>query len=246
NETTPRKHKSKDKEGTLAPSKPTFKVPVLFATSTGICIEDPGRDCSFDTFKLNPDLDTFEMKGKALDIAYSDYEYGCELFGDTSDYDSSCEIDPYSSSQPVSSRHIHGTFHRTRSMSDPEVNFRSSHDKSTTASREKKKDLSETFGADSGLDLSATAGSSLGSANSRTSGDSRKSFINRKHGANKTDRAATLDNITCERETRKIRGVTNNAIQKENSDNTSASRTNRGINMASVGSVMTHGDPGQG
>lgn len=131
-----------------------FNVPVLFATSTGICIEDPDYR-RLDTEIVQTTCIVDNLKGKKLDIVYPEYEYTDELIEDTSDYDSSCEVDPYCSSQPVSARQIHGTFRRSRSMSEPEIKPRAYDNK--TKSKAKSGNLSGTFCADSGLDLTNTS-----------------------------------------------------------------------------------------
>ncbi|KAH9500091.1 hypothetical protein Btru_076583 [Bulinus truncatus] len=145
----------------------TFNVPILFATPSGIRVADSSSHSSVDNNMLKASCQTLEIKGKSLDIVYSDFECTNEIFDDTSDYDSSCEVDPFSTSQPVSSRKLSAHFHRTRSMSDPEVSVRLS--LSNRKAGEQRSGLSGTSGADSGLDLSPAAGSSSGSVASKLS-----------------------------------------------------------------------------
>uniref|UniRef100_A0A2C9LVX9 G-protein coupled receptors family 1 profile domain-containing protein n=1 Tax=Biomphalaria glabrata TaxID=6526 RepID=A0A2C9LVX9_BIOGL len=164
---SPKYYNGSDKDKSPNP----FNVPVLFATSTGIYIADSNYSTEKDSQCLTSTSDMLEMKGKTLEIIYSDYEYTNELFDDTSDYDSSCEIDPYSTSQPVSTKKHQEQFQRTRSLSEPEVNVRMSMD------RKQRTCLSGTSGADSGLDLSQAAGSS--SATSKSSRYSCEMFAER-------------------------------------------------------------------
>ncbi|KAH9500088.1 hypothetical protein Btru_076578 [Bulinus truncatus] len=145
----------------------TFNVPILFATPSGIRVADSSSHSSVDNNMLKSSCQTLEIKGKSLDIVYSDFECTNEIFDDTSDYDSSCEVDPFSTSQPVSSRKLSAHFHRTRSMSDPEVSVRLS--LSNRKAGEQRSGLSGTSGADSGLDLSPAACSSSGSVASKLS-----------------------------------------------------------------------------
>ncbi|BFY98906.1 hypothetical protein BsWGS_01946 [Bradybaena similaris] len=153
---TPSKVKVREKENLEAASSLAFNVPVLFATSKGICIEDTYRPGEFSNTMSTTNVPS--LKGRALDISYPQDEYADDLYDDTSDYDSSCEIDPYSTSQPVSARPVLEVPHRPRSMSDPEINLHNATAKATYNS----KDLSATSTADSGLDLSRHSGSSLG------------------------------------------------------------------------------------
>ncbi|XP_005089480.1 uncharacterized protein LOC101852289 [Aplysia californica] len=159
------KNKEKEREKAEVSHILAFSVPVLFATSTGICIEDKSSEHVTDTSSLSQNelAITAAIKGKKLDISYSDPEWPEELIGDTSDYDSSCEIDQYSSSQPVSTRNVHGTLHRTRSLSDPEIAAHPSPNKAKVVKR-----FSGTSGADSGLDLSGTSGTNTGKLISAT------------------------------------------------------------------------------
>lgn len=151
--------KERDKEISETPSSLSFNVPVLFATSSGICIEDSSiENVSGESEHSRNSGDVLELKGKTLDISYPDFEYADVLLGETSDYDSSCETDQYSSSQPVSACKVLGALHRTRSMSNPEIISR--HDK--TNIEYEIRDIGGTFIADSGLDLSGATASSLG------------------------------------------------------------------------------------
>lgn len=170
---TPSKVKVREKENLEAASSLAFNVPVLFATSKGICIEDTYRPGEFS--KTTSTTNVLNLKGRALDISYPQDKYDDDLYDDTSDYDSSCEIDPYSTSQPVSARPVLKVHHRPRSMSDPEINLHNATAKSTYNSQ----DLSATSTADSGLDLSRHSGSSLGvtseSSSNAVSGQTGKS-----------------------------------------------------------------------
>ncbi|XP_059161672.1 galanin receptor 2b-like [Physella acuta] len=157
---------SKPQESSEMQKPLPFNVPVLFATSTGICIEDPDYR-QLDTEMVQTTCIVDHLKGKTLDIVYLEYEYADELVGETSDYDSSCEVDPYCSSQPVSARQIHGIFRRSRSMSEPEIKPRV-YDNKTKADGG---NLSGTFCADSGLDLTSTSASA---ASTQSSGKSVK------------------------------------------------------------------------
>lgn len=132
-----------------------FTVPVLFATSNGIHIEGDSSDAELDSKSFSvlnsSDLpNSTHLLGKSLDVNSGDNRQCQELIlGDTSDYDSSCEIDPYSLSQPVSTRNVIGTLRRSLS-------------KEISIFSQTQRDFSGTIGADSGLDLSGTAGSSAG------------------------------------------------------------------------------------
>ena len=137
-----------------------FTVPVLFATSTGICIEDSSCAQELQVEKSS-DYDFLSasathVKGKSLDICYPECDYTHELVGDTSDYDSSCEVDLYSTSQPVSVTTVHSNSHppKQRSVSNPDIT--SGVNARRKSSQSGTRGFSGTSGADSGLDLTGT------------------------------------------------------------------------------------------
>ncbi|GFO46269.1 melanin-concentrating hormone receptor 2 [Plakobranchus ocellatus] len=149
--------KVKEAPPRMAFNSSAFTVPVLFATSTGICIEDSSYGQESQTEESNESAptaaDTTHLKGKALDISYSDYDYAHELVADTSDYDSSCEIDLFSNSQPVSMKNVHSSLctHQLRSVSSPEMTLCLG---SQSPQHRQSGGLSSgTYHADSGLDL---------------------------------------------------------------------------------------------
>ena len=142
---TPGKDKSKSE---MSPSILAFSIPVLFATSYGMRVEEQSSDYLRESSLLTSEhlnFDSVASKGKRMDITYDDQE----VVADTSDYDSICESDQLSNSQPVSTRNVHGLLGRSRSLSDPEI---------TSPALHSDKLLSNTSGADSGLDLSGNSG----------------------------------------------------------------------------------------
>ncbi|CAG5117736.1 unnamed protein product [Candidula unifasciata] len=162
---TPSQITVRDKECPQPSNSSTFNVPVLFATSKGICIED--SKTSYRSGEINNitcTTDVHHLKLRTLDICYPKYKHDDELYGDTSDYDSSCEIDPYSSSQPVSARSVLEAVQRIRSMSYPEINLHNT----TVKVAYKCQDLSATSVTDSGLDLSGQSSSSMEVASEST------------------------------------------------------------------------------
>lgn len=117
-----------------------FQVPVLFATSRGVHIQTGSDEES--------DYDEIKIRGRKCDVLGSQgnlqgYEY------ETSDYDSSNEMDPFSVSHPISARKsadIHPSLQK-RSSSHPEVG-KSNNKGGKPAS------VTATSAADSGLDMS--------------------------------------------------------------------------------------------
>lgn len=117
-----------------------FQVPVLFATSRGVHIQTGSDEES--------DYDEIKIRGKKCDVLGSQgnlqgYEY------ETSDYDSSNEMDPFSVSHPISARKsgdVHPSLQK-RSSSHPEVG-KSNNKVGKPAS------VTATSAADSGLDMS--------------------------------------------------------------------------------------------
>lgn len=117
-----------------------FQVPVLFATSRGVHIQTGSDEES--------DYDEIKIRGRKCDVLGSQgnlqgYEY------ETSDYDSSNELDPFSVSHPISARKsvdIHPSLQK-RSSSHPEVG-KSNNKVGKSAS------VTATSAADSGLDMS--------------------------------------------------------------------------------------------
>ena len=135
-----------------------FNIPVLFATSTGICVEDNSvdnaREC--EMLPYNDQILAVELKGKQLDISYYGQDWHDEVVGDTSDYDSSVDVE-CSPSQIISARHVRGSFQRPRSSSQ-------SHIVETTETVFQTKHVkNSSCGADSGLDLLTS--STMDSAN---------------------------------------------------------------------------------
>ena len=91
-----------------------FNVPVLFATANGIHVQTYVQKDSEDTFSDDLDVCTSDtqnskssdvrlVKARKVDVAGSqaDMSY-LQMDGDTSDYDSQMEMDPYSISNPIS------------------------------------------------------------------------------------------------------------------------------------------------
>lgn len=117
-----------------------FQVPVLFATSRGVHIQTGSDEES--------DYDEIKIRGRKCDVLGSQgnlqgYEY------ETSDYDSSNEMDPFSVSHPISARKsadVHPSLQK-RSSSHPEVG-KSNNKGGKPAS------VTATSAADSGLDMS--------------------------------------------------------------------------------------------
>lgn len=117
-----------------------FQVPVLFATSRGVHIQTGSDEES--------DYDEIKIRGRKCDVLGSQgnlqgYEY------ETSDYDSSNEMDPFSVSHPISARKsadVHPSLQK-RSSSHPEVG-KSNNKGGKPAS------VIATSAADSGLDMS--------------------------------------------------------------------------------------------
>lgn len=117
-----------------------FQVPVLFATSRGVHIQTGSDEES--------DYDEIKIRGRKCDVLGSQgnlqgYEY------ETSDYDSSNEMDPFSVSHPISARKsadVHPSLQK-RSSSHPEVG-KSNNKEGKPAS------VTATSAADSGLDMS--------------------------------------------------------------------------------------------
>ena len=136
------------------PNQLCFNVPVLFATSDGMHIETPHSDVSDDD---NTDAESRErtLKGRQLDVGDQNIN-SVQLPGDTSDYDSITEAG-YSSSQPLSARHIRGAL-ETNSLPDLRSGEQNERETVSTCVG----DFAGTPGVDSGLELSGTAGSLRG------------------------------------------------------------------------------------
>ncbi|GFS02669.1 melanin-concentrating hormone receptor 2 [Elysia marginata] len=142
---------------TVAPDANAFTVPVLFATSTGICIEESPCRKRSQAKGRNEDVyflaNLTHKKGKTLDISYSEYDCPQEFVGDTSDYESSCDVDLYSISQPVSIRNVQESLHanKRRTVSNPDIkscaHFQQMNPETKTGS------FPKSSVADSGLDL---------------------------------------------------------------------------------------------
>ncbi|XP_061194489.1 uncharacterized protein LOC133202652 [Saccostrea echinata] len=122
-----------------------FQVPVLFATSQGVHIQTGSDEES--------DYDDIKIRGRKCDVLGSQgnlqgFEY------ETSDYDSSNELDPFSISHPISakkSEEIHPSLQK-RSSSHPEVGKSNKSEKrDRTVS---KVSIASTAAADSGLEMS--------------------------------------------------------------------------------------------
>ncbi|XP_062620591.1 uncharacterized protein LOC134282166 isoform X1 [Saccostrea cucullata] len=122
-----------------------FQVPVLFATSQGVHIQTGSDEES--------DYDDIKIRGRKCDVLGSQgnlqgFEY------ETSDYDSSNELDPFSISHPISakkSEEIHPSLQK-RSSSQPEVRKTTKSEKrNVTVS---KVSIASTAAADSGLEMS--------------------------------------------------------------------------------------------
>ncbi|XP_048746916.2 uncharacterized protein LOC125659323 [Ostrea edulis] len=124
-----------------------FQVPVLFATSQGVHIKtgsDEESDFEYDDIKI---------RGRKCDVLGSQgnlhgYEY------ETSDYDSSNELDPFSVSHPISAKNSEGMHPslQKRSSSHPEVGKSTKTVKRDTGTS--KVSIATTSAADSGLDMS--------------------------------------------------------------------------------------------
>ncbi|KAK3094461.1 hypothetical protein FSP39_002004 [Pinctada imbricata] len=140
-----------------------FQVPVLFATSNGVHIQTFGADELSESEIMYDDIG---IRGKKCDVLGSQGHLH-NIGDDTSDYDSSNEIDPFSVSHPISSKRAHNPDNaiQRRSNSQPEVRG----DKSLTKTEcdLHKTSVTLTSAVDSGLDISAgktITNSALGSA----------------------------------------------------------------------------------
>lgn len=118
-----------------------FQVPVLFATAKGVHIQ---------TSESEVIVDDHGTVGKKCDVLGSQDKL--QQFGeDTSDYDSSNELDPFSVSNPVSAKNFKNQSHSSlqhRSNSQPEV-------RSKGQSSDLQTSVTVTSAADSGLDISS-------------------------------------------------------------------------------------------
>ncbi|XP_033756578.1 uncharacterized protein LOC117339215 [Pecten maximus] len=119
-----------------------FQVPVLFATAQGVHIQ---------TSESEVIVDDQGTVGKKCDVFGSQEKL--QQFGeDTSDYDSSNELDPFSVSHPVSTKNLRNQTEPTplqhRSNSQPEVRSKGQSTHHSTS-------VTVTSAADSGLDISS-------------------------------------------------------------------------------------------
>ncbi|OWF52781.1 uncharacterized protein LOC110447335 [Mizuhopecten yessoensis] len=118
-----------------------FQVPVLFATAKGVHIQTSESEVIVDDQgTVGKKCDVFGSQGKL------------QQFGeDTSDYDSSNELDPFSVSHPVSTKNLRNqtspALHH-RSSSQPEVRTKGHSPDQPTS-------VTVTSAADSGLDISS-------------------------------------------------------------------------------------------
>lgn len=147
------KLKIKNEEKRIAKEEPAkdvpvkntgFHVPVFFANANGVHMHTMSDD---DSLSENEDL--YENpKVKKCDVTGSqEYLNQC----DTSDYDSSNELDPFSVSHPVTSKSIKhsGEPIQRRSSSHPEV-------RAQTPDTLKKSSITTSTVVDSGIDISGT------------------------------------------------------------------------------------------
>lgn len=121
-----------------------FQVPVFFANANGVHMHTLSDD---DTLSENEDIYENPKVKKCDVIGSQEYLNQC----DTSDYDSSNELDPFSVSHPITSKSINHTEQtiQRRSSSHPEV-------RSKTPDTLKKTSITVSSAVDSGLDISTT------------------------------------------------------------------------------------------
>ena len=130
-----------------------FQVPVLFATSNGVHIQTFGA--SDDMSESEIMYDDVGIRAKKCDVLGSQGNLQ-QMEDDTSDYDSSNEIDPFSVSHPISSKNIKDveSVLQRRSNSHPEVRgSKSSVDRKNQDP--KNSSVTTTSAVDSGLDISS-------------------------------------------------------------------------------------------
>ena len=148
-----KEEKMKWKEKIVPPKEQrVFQVPVLFATSHGVHVKTYDKNETSDQETDDNSSKTNTLKGKKCDVIGSRDNLN-HVEGDTSDYDSGNEMDPFSVSHPISVRQItNGEFsERKRSVSEPEVRENSDEKRN---SGNVKNNLSKNVEGDSGLDLS--------------------------------------------------------------------------------------------
>ncbi|XP_060081736.1 uncharacterized protein LOC132561036 [Ylistrum balloti] len=117
-----------------------FQVPVLFATAKGVHIQ---------TSESEVIVDDHGTVGKKCDV-FGSQEKLHQFGEDTSDYDSSNELDPFSVSHPVSTKNLRNQTHTSlqhRSSSQPEVRTKGQTSDQPTS-------ITVTSAVDSGLDIS--------------------------------------------------------------------------------------------
>ena len=130
-----------------------FQVPVLFATSNGVHIQTFGA--SDDMSESEIMYDDVGIRAKKCDVLGSQGNLQ-QMEDDTSDYDSSNEIDPFSVSHPISSKNIKDveSVLQRRSNSHPEVRgSKSSVDRKNQDPQNSS--VTTTSAVDSGLDISS-------------------------------------------------------------------------------------------